>query len=36
LKKKKNNKCLSATGIVAPDVFIILKGSGINDALAEK
>lgn len=32
----KNNKGLSATGIVAPDGFIVLKGSGINEALSEK
>jgi hypothetical protein len=32
----KTNKGLSAMGLVAPDGFIVLKGSGINDSLSEK
>jgi len=32
----KTNKGLSATGMVSPDGFIVLKGSGINESLSEK
>lgn len=32
----KNNKGLSATGMVAPDGFIVFKGSRINESLSEK
>lgn len=32
----KNNRGLSATGIVAPDGFIVLKRSGINESISEK
>lgn len=32
----KTSKGISATGIVSPDGFIVLKDSGINEAISEK